>query len=147
MALAQINLRPTSRELRQFGCIALAGFALLGGWVLWRGTLFGFHLGAAAPTVSYVFWGLAVLTALFSILVPKANRPLYVALVLITWPIGLVVSHVIVAIVFFGVITPIGLLFRVLGRDPLHRRFEPQARSYWVPHNPPDDVERYFRQF
>ena len=129
MALTQINLRPTSRELRQFGCIALAGFTLLGGWILWKGTLFGFNLGSAAPTVGYVFWGLAALTALFSVLVPTANRPLYVALVLVTWPIGFVVSHVIMAVVFFGVITPVGLLFRVLGRDPtqLDRRQDGDA--------------------
>jgi len=147
MAFTQLNLRPTSRELRQFGCIALAGFALLGGWIHWRGSLFGFDLGLAALTVSYIFWGLGALTALFAVLAPKANRPLYVLLVLVTWPIGFVVSHVIMAVVFFGIITPIGLLFRVLGRDPLHRRFEPQAKSYWVPHKPPENVERYFRQF
>lgn len=147
MALTQINLRPTRRELRQFGCIALAGFALLGGWVFWKGTLFGCDLGAAAPTVSYIFWGLAVLTGLFSIVAPQANRPLYILLIIVTWPIGFILSHVIMAIVFFGVITPIGLLFRLLGRDPLHRRFEPHTPSYWVPHAPPDNIERYFRQF
>ena len=48
-------------------------------------------------------------------------------------------------IVFFGVITPIGILFRIIGRDSLNRRFEPQTKSYWVPHAPPDKIERYFR--
>ena len=82
-----------------------------------------------------------------SLLAPAANRPLYVALVLITYPIGVVLSHVLLAVVFFGVITPVGLFFRLVGRDPLRRRFDPQAESYWVPYRPPDSMERYFRQF
>lgn len=147
MALTEINLRPTRHELRQFGWIALAGFALLGGWIFWKGTLFGCNLGSAAPAVSYILWGLAVLTGMFSAVAPKANYPLYVTLIIVTWPIGFVLSHIIMGIVFFGVITPMGLLFRIIGRDSLNRRFEPQTKSYWVPHAPPDKIERYFRQF
>lgn len=147
MSLTRINLRPTRRELRQFGTIALVGCALLGGWIFWKGTLFGCDLGDTAHTVSFIIWALGVLSVLFSLFAPQANRPLYLVLIIVTWPIGFVVSHIIMGIVFFGVITPIGLVFRLLGRDPLHRRFEPQAKSYWVPHVSPDNIARYFRQF
>ena len=51
------------------------------------------------------------------------------------------------AIVFYVVLTPVGLIFRAIGRDPLHRRFEPTASTYWVPREPARDAQRYYRQF
>ena len=78
---------------------------------------------------------------------PAANRPLYVLLVVLTFPIGWVVSHVVFAAVFLGIITPVGLVFRVIGRDVLERRFDAEARSYWRPRPRRTDVRRYFRQF
>jgi len=147
MAMVQIDFRPGPRVLRSFGFIAFAGFGLLGGVVYWKGGLFGLSFGEATGTICAVLWGLAVLAALLSLIAPAANRPLYVALVLVTYPIGYVLSYVLMGAVFYGVITPIGLIFRTLGRDPLYRRFDRQTDSYWVQHRPPDSVERYFRQF
>ena len=147
MALLVVNLHPTRRDLRQFGVIALVAFGLLGAWILWRGTLFGVDLSAAARTIAYVLWGVGVVSGIFSVVAPAANRPLYVMLIVLTYPIGFVVSHVILAVIFYGMITPIGLVFRLAGRDALRRKFEPDAASYWIAHRRPDSVERYFRQF
>ncbi len=62
-------------------------------------------------------------------------------------PIGFVVSSVLMALVFYGIITPVGLVFRVLRRDPLNRRFDGNTGSYWVPHHQVEELERYFKQF
>jgi hypothetical protein len=51
------------------------------------------------------------------------------------------------ALVFYGLFTPMGLLFRLIGRDPLNRRFDPTAQTYWTPHQTVTDGRRYFRQF
>jgi len=48
-----------------------------------------------------------------------------------------IVSPVILAILFYGVITPIGLLSRLFGHDPLRRRIDPAAPSYWIDRPPP----------
>ena len=147
MAMLEINLRPDKRTLKTFGFIALAGFGLLAGIIYWRNGLFGLDFGRAAGPVSGVLGILALLSAVCSLFAPSANRPLYVALVLLTYPIGFVLSHVFLGLVFFGVLTPVGLVFRLRGRDSLKRRFDPQAKTYWVPHRPTDSMERYFRQF
>ena len=42
-------------------------------------------------------------------------------------PIGLALSHVILGAVFYIVFTPVGLVMRLLGKDPLHRRFDRAA--------------------
>ena len=46
-----------------------------------------------------------------------------------------------------AVFLPIGLLLRLLGRDPLDRKFDAQASSYWQPKKPPGDVASYFRRW
>ena len=88
-----------------------------------------------------------MVSGVLSAVAPAANRPLYVAMIVLTYPIGFVVSHVILGAIFYGMITPIGLVFRLVGRDALRRKFEPDAKSYWVAHREPGSVERYFRQF
>jgi len=75
------------------------------------------------------------------------NRYLYVGLTLLTFPIGFILSHVLLAIVFYLVITPVGLVMRLLGRDPLQRKFNREASTYWVDHAEPKSVEEYFRQY
>jgi hypothetical protein len=41
----------------------------------------------------------------------------------------------------------VGLLFRLMGRDPLQRRLEPAAASYWQPREQVTDLRRYYRQY
>jgi hypothetical protein len=66
---------------------------------------------------------------------------------MLAFPIGFVVSHVVLAVLFFGVLTPVGLILRLLGRDPLQRHFESDKKSYWA--DLPDSIPQgdYFRQF
>ncbi len=98
---------------------------------------------------------LAVCAALLSggVLLAGWIRPawisgLYAAWMLAAFPIGWIMSYVVAGVVYFGVITPIGLLMRLTGRDSLGLRFDPKASTYWV--NTEDeepDPARYFRQF
>jgi hypothetical protein len=53
----------------------------------------------------------------------------------------------VLGLMYFGVITPVALLFRLLGRDALQRRFQPQTDTYWRPKPGATDVHSYFRQF
>lgn len=48
-----------------------------------------------------------------------------------------IVSPVALAILFFIVVTPIALLMRILGKDPLRMRLDPNAKSYWIVRDPP----------
>lgn len=145
--LVRLDLRPERKQLRQFGWVALVAFGFLGTVVLWKGGLFGASFGASTRTVAYAMWSLGALSAALSLVRPEANRPLFVALGVLAFPIGWVVSHVVLAVVFFGVLTPVGLLFRLLGRDPLERRFRADRQSYWVDLPEVDDEKDYFRQF
>ena len=146
-SIIELDLRPDARILRQFGIIALVGFGFLAvlAWNEWL--VFSFGLGEARPWVAGAFAGLALLSALFSAVFPKANLPIYLGLSILAFPIGFVLSYVIMGTLFYLIITPVGLLMRLIGHDPLKRRFEPDAESYWVDPRPPRSKESYFKQF
>jgi hypothetical protein len=146
MKMIELDLRPDRTRLRQFGWLALVVFGLLAGWSAWRGHVMGIELGESSP-VPVVFGVLAGVSGLFSLFWPPGNRVLYTAMTIVAWPIGTVVSYTIMLILFYLVLTPVALVFRLIGRDALHRRIDPQARSYWVEHQTPDRLDRYFRQF
>lgn len=61
-------------------------------------------------------------------------------------PIGWSISAVLLALVYFLVITPIGLLRRLGGADPMTRAFSDEP-SYWTPRETPTDPRRHYRQF
>jgi hypothetical protein len=145
--LIELNLRPSKRQLRQFGWIALAILVFAGTSLLRTGALFGWSFGEVAPALGYGLILVGLLSGLFALLSPRANRPLFVLLTIVTYPIGLVVSHVVMLFLFFAIITPVGCLFRAIGRDPLHRKWDDERTSYWEDLAEASDNESYFRQF
>ena len=147
MKMIELDFNPDARTLRQFGLIALVAFPLVSGICYWRGGLFGFDFGAATLAVSGGLLGLGLVAGLLAWLAPGAVRPLYVGLLCITAPIGFVLSYVILGVLFYLVITPLGLMLRLVRYDPLKREFEREAETYWVEVEPRASTESYFRQF
>lgn len=146
--MIEIDLDPDVRTLRQFGFIALGGFSAIAAlaWFEWL-VFAGGWLGEARVPVATTLVGIGAFAAALSLVYPKANRPLFVGLSVAAFPIGFVLSHVIMAFLFFGIITPIGLLMRALGRDPLDNDFAREADSYWSPARPERPSDSYFKQF
>jgi hypothetical protein len=65
----------------------------------------------------------------------------------VVYPIGWMVSHLVMLLTWYAVIAPIGWLMHAVGYDPMHRRLDPGAESYWVAVTPDKQAERYFRQY
>jgi hypothetical protein len=145
--LIDVNLRPDDRTLRHFGFIALAGFGLLAVLAWYELAIFAFGLGSWREEVAGTLAVLGAVALLTSLLFPRGNLPLYLALTVIAFPIGFVLSYVIMGTLFYLIIAPIGLMMRAFGRDPLNRAFLPGASSYWVDARPARPKESYFRQF
>ena len=68
-------------------------------------------------------------------------------LTIVAYPIGLVLSYVIMATLFYLIISPIGVLMRLTGKDPLEKRINPEADTYWVDAQSARPSESYFKQF
>lgn len=146
-ALVELNLNPDSATLRRFGFVALAAFGTLAACARWEVLAFAGGLGDARDTVALTLAALGVLAAACSLAHAPLNRPLWVVLVLAGYPIGLMLSHVILAVLFFGVFAPVGVVLRALGRNPVQRNPSAEARSYWTDAPAPHAKQRYFRQF
>jgi hypothetical protein len=78
---------------------------------------------------------------------PSVIRPVYIVWMALAMPIGWVVSHLLLLMVYYLIFTPVGLLMRLVGYDPLTRSFDRTANSYWMPHNQCTDVAQYFKQY
>ena len=79
---------------------------------------------------------------------PVVLRPLVWIWLRVAAGISLVVTHVILVAVYYGVIVPTGVVMRAMGHDPMKRRYEPEKATYWE--DPPDEdvpKERYLKQF
>ena len=139
MSLIEINWYPKRKELRNFAMIALIASFLIA-------LLLYIFKGVCIHWAVIIFAaGLGIFLSSFVSL--KLTRIMYLGLILVTLPIGWVVSLILLASFYFLLLTPLGLLFRLLGREPLCRRFDRTAKSYWLTRQEPDSLDRYFHQF
>ena len=100
-------------------------------------------LGCALAWVGF----LAALIFAVGTVWPQVLRGPYVLLVVVTYPLGWALGQLFLALVFFGLITPLALSFRLLRRDSLQRRFQTEATTYWQPRPRGNDLRSYVRQF
>lgn len=138
MSLLAFDKNPSPSTLRWFGLIQAAALAVLGGMIWWR-----FESPMAAQGV-LIFAGM-FLAAYYA--APPLRRTLYLAAMYVTYPLGFVLSHVVLGFVYFVVFTLIGLVLRLCGYDPLQRRFDRQAKTYWINRTQQRSPASYFRQF
>jgi hypothetical protein len=66
---------------------------------------------------------------------------------LVAFPIGWTVSRVLLAVLFYGLFTPLAVLFRLMRRDLLVLRRPEEQESYWVHKPVVTDMRRYTRAF
>lgn len=103
------------------------------------------YQGRAA--VALAFWVVAVLARVIGLARPMWLKPVFVGLSIATRPIGWVVSHLLLAVIYHGLFTPIGLALRLFGRDPLEARLDRSSTSYWKPFPSDSRADRFFRPF
>lgn len=139
MALIKLNLNPTDKDLRLFALAALIASLLL--------TVILYLAKGLAMKWCVVIVAIGGAIFLSGIVSITLIRWIYLALTLLTFPIGLVISFIVLGVFYYVLLTPLGLIFRLIGRDPLQRKFEKTANSYWIPHRPCENNERYFSQF
>ena len=139
MSLIEINWNPKHKELRNFAIIALIASLII---ALLLYVLKGVRIQ----------WAVIIFAAGFGIFISsfaslRLTRIIYLGLILVTFPIGWVISMILLTAFYFLLLMPLGFIFRLLGRDPLCRRFDPDAKSYWLVRREPDSLDRYFHQY
>jgi hypothetical protein len=139
MSLIKLNTDATTNQLRVFSAAVLPLFGLIVSAILY----YRFQQTIAPLAIITT----CAVAGCIGLVKPSLIRPLYVGWMYAAYPIGWLIGHILLAVVFFVVLTPIGLIMRLLGRDPLQREFETNKPTYWEPLEQPTDIGRYFRQF
>lgn len=132
--LEQEALPPS--ELRKFAWI-LAAFILLFGAVIlpWRWELDSRPISIGIATI-LVAWGS---------IAPTTLRPIYSGWLMLGHALGWVNSRIILALLFFGIVTPTALILKLLGKDPMKRKLGADAGNYRTERGetlPADHMER-----
>ena len=138
MKWSDLPLKPTARVLRQFAAAWLIFFVAVG---VYRYVARGQHQAGIAVAV------MAVVVGVTGLIRPVAVRWLFVGATVLAFPIGWVVSQIMLAVMSYGIITPLALLFRLRGRDLLARKPAPNRPTFWTPKQTPEEMGTYFRQY
>ena len=138
MAVVEINWNPGTKQLRIFSVLQIAFFAIVAVWL---------HHGTGyARTANFVLV-ISVLVGVVGFVWPPLMRVVYVVWMVLVFPIGWTVSHIVLAALFYLAFTPIAIIMKLCGYDSMQRKFDRQAATYWKRRQQNDDTSRYFKQF
>jgi len=132
-----LKIKSEEKDLRSFGRVMGIAFGLLACFLFWK------H-----RPVWPVFTGFSVFFFIFSLVFPKALKPVQKVWMALALMMGFVMTSVILSVLFYGVVTPIALILRCTGKFPLILGADPSALTYWVTRdNSRKTRESYENQF
>jgi len=114
------DIKSGKKQLREFGLTIGIILAILGAIALWRGKPIYLRLLVAAG----IFIG-------FGLGFPKPLKLIHKIWMSFSIIIGFFVSRLILSVLFYAVLTPIGLIMRIFGKDILDQRIDKNKHSYW----------------
>ncbi len=130
------KLDRSSPALRRFGFMVGSVILFLGCVLLWR------HLGAGWPLIS-----IGTVLILAAGLAPLRLKWVHGPWMIVSLALGWIVTRILLTMVFFFVVTPIGLLQRLFGKRVIEVAFKADAASYWQARTAPPMPEDYEKQF
>jgi hypothetical protein len=125
------------KKIRDFGITFFVIFSVIGGVLIYKGRPFGY--GAIGLGLLFLFAGLWVKSSL------KGLFKVWMGFAAV---LGFFMSRIILCILFYLVVTPIGVITRLLGKDLLNQRWDQEAESYWIKKDKrPFDKKQYEKLF
>lgn len=122
---------------RRFGFLFTAVFTAVASWMYFDGALYA----------AWAFFAFGCLTGALAHFSPDTLAPFNKAWFLLGQLLGKVVSPIVLGIIFFGILTPVGFVGRLMGRDPLRLK-RGAAATYWVDREMPSpDAASFKNQF
>jgi hypothetical protein len=135
--LINVNISATREEVRKFGYMFAGICVLIGAYTIYKGqdTWLWFAAGA----------GFFLMTGLIGY---PILRPVYLVWMKFAYVLGWINMRVLLGVFFFLILTPIGAMMRLFGKDLLDEKIDRSAGSYWKERSPvPLEKERYERLF
>lgn len=130
------SLKIDKKTLRNFGLLFFVVLIAMAGLSYWKGrSNWPWFIGGS---------GLFLILGLF---LPFLLKPFYKVWMIFAFLLGWVMTRIIVSLAFFLIFTPVGFVFRVMGKDLLNEKIERNATTYWKKHEPILDKSRYLKQY
>ena len=140
----EVNWHPDTAARRTFAKSLIIGFPCVALVFLLVGKLSG---GAWNLEFALKLGGLGAAAGVLFYLVPAIAKPFYVVWYALACCVGLVMGNVLMGLLFYVLVTGIGLVKRAFGSQPIRKTPDPQAKTYWLAAAPPSNPKRYFSQF
>ena len=115
------SIKSGRSELRKFGITLGIAFGLLSGLIYWRGKI--------SPVPFFI---ISALLFFFGLVLPGLLKPVQKAWMALSVILGWVMTRIILIVAFYLMVTPIGLLARLFGKDFLNAKFDSNVSSYWI---------------
>ena len=139
MQWSDITKAPPRKTLRQFAGLFLVFFVALG-------VSRAFRAGAwSAFDVILAAAGMVI--GLLGLIRPGAIRWIFTGWMIAVFPIGWTVSNLMLALLFYGLFTPVAAVFKIIKRDALRRKRPGRTDTFWTAKPQPTDSRDYLRQF
>ncbi len=136
--MIDLDINPDCKKLRSFAWVSTFVFAVVA---------FMLHRDESGKWIQIVAASFACYSFFCAMISPGLVRPLYVILTVLAFPIGWISSNIILMLLYYGMILPVGVLLRFFGKDPVDKRFKDGAISSWVPKKQDLDRKRYYNQY
>ena len=132
------NESATKKQLRTFGIVLSFFLSIIG--------LINFLKGN--PDVPFYLWSFGGATLIIALFSPVIIKPVYRVAMFVAHILGWINTRIILGLIYYFIFTPIALIFKIKGKDPLDRKIDKQAASYWIKRaNKIDQNEQYLKQF
>ena len=129
--------RPDKKELRNFAITICAALSIIGGIVLWQ-----------KGDAGFVFIAVGLLFIVLGLISPKLLTPIYKVWMAFSHIMGFIMNHLILALMYYIVFTPIGLIRRMIKKDPLHISLNQAKETYWIKRTDEEfSKEKYEKMF
>lgn len=133
------KLEQNPKSLRKFA-LTMAGAVIVLATIIF--------LLSSHPQRAFPLWAVGVLFLIAGFIKPLLLKNIHTVWMAFALALGWIMSRVILTILFFVVITPIGLIMRLFGKDPMSRKINPDASTFWIKREQKTtDPAQYERQF
>jgi hypothetical protein len=130
------SLKIDKKTLRNFGLLFFVVLSAMAALSYWKGhSNWPWFIGGG---------GLFLILGLF---LPFLLKPFYKVWMVFAFLLGWVMTRVIVTLTFFLVFTPVGFVFRAMGKDLLNEKIDRSANTYWQRRESISDKSRYLKQY
>ena len=132
-----LNSKPDKKELRKFAITIFTVLGIIGGILFWQ-----------KEDIGFILWAVGIFFLLLGLFWAKILGPIYKVWMTFALLLGFVMNHLILALMYYVVITPIGIVMRVLRKDTLQIRLDRKTKSYWIQRTNEDfSKEKYEKMF